>query len=591
MSLISRLSSLLPLPEEELKQVLDYAATLPKAAAVDHFSNLLGTSPEALTFISDFNSRRNDTAAATTPSAGIEPPTPAEVTKPAASKKSQQGGFLISDEPAAKSKPKSANASRSSTPKPGGNPTKISIVGGTPMKGASTALTDLDAAIRQLEITTNPTLQDDDAAARRLICMKEGLGPCTTCGAPLLSNSETEAILRELKAERGRERMAADRAAHKRADVGRTPAPFTQPRDGGFASGSGAGGTATLSEAETKAREHRDRLLGYQAQNARRTTVRDEVADFDERAMELKKQQKLLREMEWEMKPEYEKRRQVVSIDLVGGKIVKKMAAVERPVTPPAVEEPGYGNSGAGALSESSGNRQAANHGQGGAFSKNPLLGAMIKPVYNLKGKAKGTGTEGDDAAGSRTKWRRVQDDMGDNEGIILDGGAYGHSAPTNAATVAGDAHDIMTPSPPPRHARAPQHRRARPSIQTVSEADLASSQFSGREGPAASYADTETFTDLAASFPSERGPNADGGADHVRHSSGNGKDNGNGGSKRRKAKNAAEKAADKAWGLYERGQLGWKELGIGAGILGAVGAAELVIGRYLSEEQHNRKK
>lgn len=288
--------------------------------------------------------------------------------------------------------------------------------------------------------------------------MKEGLGPCTTCGAPLLSNSETEAILRELKAERGRERMAADRAAHKRADVGRTPAPFTQPRDGGFASGSGAGGAATLSEAETKAREHRDRLLGYQAQNARRTTVRDEVADFDvaaamggqlsmwatpeERAMELKKQQKLLREMEWEMKPEYEKRRQVVSIDLVGGKIVKKMAAVERPVTPPALEEPGYGNSGAGALSESSGNRQAANHGQGGAFSKNPLLGAMIKPVYNLKGKAKGTGTEGDDAAGSRTKWRRVQDDMGDNEGIILDGGAYGHSTPTNAAAVAGDGDE-----------------------------------------------------------------------------------------------------------------------------------------------------
>lgn len=36
-----------------------------------------------------------------------------------------------------------------------------------------------------------------------------------------------------------------------------------------------------MSEAETKALEHRDRLLGFQAQNAQRTTVRDEASDFD----------------------------------------------------------------------------------------------------------------------------------------------------------------------------------------------------------------------------------------------------------------------------------------------------------------------
>ena len=270
--------------------------------------------------------------------------------------------------------------------------------------------------------------------------MKEGLGPCTTCGTPLLTTSETEAILRELKAERGRERMAADRAAHKRADVSKAPAPFTQARDG-F-----AGGSSSLSEAEARAREHRDRLLGYQAQNARRTTVRDEVADFDvaaamggqlsmwaspeERAMELKKQQKLLREMEWEMKPEYEKRRQVVSIDLVGGKVVKKMAAVERPVTPPTDEEERGGDGGV--LLESTGNQQA--HG-GGAFSKNPLLGAMIKPVYNLKGKEKETGK----GQGAKTKWRRVQDDLDDNAAVILDGGLYGQATSSDAVAAEGD--------------------------------------------------------------------------------------------------------------------------------------------------------
>lgn len=37
-----------------------------------------------------------------------------------------------------------------------------------------------------------------------------------------------------------------------------------------------------------------------------------------------------------------------------------------------------------------------------------------------------------------------------------------------------------------------------------------------------------------------------------------------------------------KAWGLYERGRLNWQSVGLGVGILAAVGAAEGVFGRYL---------
>ncbi|KAK1758839.1 mitochondrial intermembrane space import and assembly protein 40 [Echria macrotheca] len=37
-----------------------------------------------------------------------------------------------------------------------------------------------------------------------------------------------------------------------------------------------------------------------------------------------------------------------------------------------------------------------------------------------------------------------------------------------------------------------------------------------------------------------------------------------------------------KAWGLYDHGKLGWKNVGLGLGILGAVGAVEGVMGRYL---------
>lgn len=314
------------------------------------------------------------------------------------------------------------------------------------MAGQSTALADLDAAIRSLEITTNPTLEKDTKSRKcncvasrhplqaaapnclscgKVICLKEGLGPCTSCGTPLLSSEEIQAMVRELKDERGREKMAANASAHRRADVAKTPAPFTPPR--GLDSDA-----PSLADAAAKARDHRDKLLNFQAQNARRTTVRDEASDFDvssamsgtgsmwatpeERAKELKRQQKIMREMEWNARPEYEKRQQVISIDLSGRRVVRTVAAVERPVTPEEEDE----DFDAGVLQETSGNRNA-----GGAFSTNPLLGAAMRPVYNAKGK----GAEAEGRSSRSKGWRRVQDDLDNNEGVILDGGAYGPQA------------------------------------------------------------------------------------------------------------------------------------------------------------------
>ncbi|EOO03889.1 putative c2hc5 finger protein [Phaeoacremonium minimum UCRPA7] len=523
MSLI-QLSRLIDLPDSDLQQVLDYALTLSKVEAADHFKNLLGDSPQAIEFIAAFNSRRQGPPGAaasslsqttnqqqiqeldavpkahrqtkkkkallhtpaprqvaslgptpgtaynkkaldddyiigrsgsTTPVNSRPPskaPTPKSSTPPPSKPPPSAAGSLVSDLLAApKSKPRSNPVSRTSTPGPGSrgnnNSTKVSIAGGTPMHGASTALDDLDAAIRSLEITTNPSLSGtDDVSARRcncvatrhplqtaapnclscgkVICVKEGLGPCTFCGTPLLSQAEVQAMIKELRLERGRERMAADREAHKRPDVAGTPRPFTKGR--GEADGE-------MSTAEAKAREHRDKLLGFQAQNARRTTVRDEAADFDvsgamagafggniwsspeDRARELKRQQKILRELEWNARPDYEKRKQVVSIDLVGGRVVKKMMAVDRPPSPD--EE--VTNSETHALEEVNPNRGGGN---GGTFSRNPLLGGMIKPVYDGKGK----GVELEGRKDRKTKWRRVQDDLDDNEAVILDGGIYG---------------------------------------------------------------------------------------------------------------------------------------------------------------------
>ncbi|KAG7137559.1 hypothetical protein HYQ46_008494 [Verticillium longisporum] len=236
-------------------------------------------------------------------------------------------------------------------------------------------------------------------------------------------------MVQELKLERGREKMAADREIHKRAEVSKKPAPFSQFKT----SSSSPADNPQLSDAEARAKAHRDKLLNFQAQNAQRTTVRDEAADFDvsgavagtggnmwstpeERAKELKRQQKILREMEWNARPEYEKRRQIVSIDLVGGRVVKKMAAVERLPSPEQEEDDSQWDQE---------NYTPQPQGGGGAFSRNPLLGHMIKPVYEPKGKA----AELQGRRDRKTQWRRVQDDLRDNEAVILDGGAHGHAS------------------------------------------------------------------------------------------------------------------------------------------------------------------
>lgn len=543
---LNQLSMLLGLPDSDLKQIVDYANTLSKAEAADHFKNLLGDSPQVIEFISSFNARRQDPkpAAAPAPAAraqtsaptsqppsdadggpsrrsrpkkkkpAIHTPAPRQVVDtnpgpgtvynkknteneyiigrgassasssntpsrtatpklPNTPQKSNKpppsaAGSLVSDllAPKPKHKPTSNPASRSSTPGPSSKTTapktKVTITGGTPMHGASGAVADLDAAIRSLEITTNPSLSGSSdstsSAARRcncvgtrhplqtaapnclhcgkVICLKEGLGPCTFCGAALLSPTDVQALIHSLKSERTREKQAADRETHRRPDVATAPRAFTKAR------------TGYEDEEAAKAKEHRDKLLGFQAQNARRTTVRDEAADFDvagamagtgsmwaspeERARELKRQQKLLREMEWNARPEYEKRQQVVSIDLVGGKVVKKFVAKERPRTPE--EDQGSVSS---ALAETNPNRGGGGGGggQGGAFSRNPLLGGLIKPVYDANaGNGKGVALEGrkDRAKG----WRRVQDDLSNNEDVILDGGLYGgkQNVPTGSA-------------------------------------------------------------------------------------------------------------------------------------------------------------
>lgn len=360
-------------------------------------------------------------------------------------------GSLISDPPS-----KSSSSSRAASPAPA--KTKVNISGGASMRGQSTTLNDLDSAIRALELQTNPSLLSDSAARRacpcmatrhallaaapnclacgKIICAKEGIGPCTFCATPLLTPAELQAMVRILKDERGTARQAANNAPHRRADVAKTATPFHPSNPPLTTPGApppdlDAADAARLAAAKA----HRDRLLKFQADNARRTRIHDEAADFEtpdaglsqwaspaERALQLKRQQQVLREQEWSARPEWEKRRMVASIDLVGGKAVRRMVEVGREEAP-AVPEPEPEREGAEAATEPA---------RPGPLSRNPLLGGLVRPVWRGEegdvGAGTGKGKEKERRRDADTGWRRVQDDrdVSQNETWILDGGAYG---------------------------------------------------------------------------------------------------------------------------------------------------------------------
>lgn len=266
----------------------------------------------------------------------------------------------------------------------------------------------------------------------KVICVKEGLGPCTFCKSPLLTVEDLQKVLSVLKSERGEEKMKLNNASHKKAEVAlgkaraftgrdflaQTPSARSSPFSSTPATPAGSD-----DEAGDKAKAHRDKLLSFQANNARRTQIHDEAADFDvpsagtnmwaspqERAQQLKKQQRMLREMQWNARPEYEKRQVVASIDVKDGKIVRKVAQVEKPnLDGDDQEQDDY--------------LPLAPRG-GGAFSNNPLAAGLIRPTAR-EGKGKGVARE------KRDTWRRVQMDADgeDNEQWILDGGVYGGRA------------------------------------------------------------------------------------------------------------------------------------------------------------------
>ncbi|EZF34328.1 hypothetical protein TMEN_6282 [Trichophyton mentagrophytes] len=305
-------------------------------------------------------------------------------------------------------------------------------------------IADITSAIAALEIlTSNPSKTQtrkcncntsihplfapapNCTSCGKIICALEGIQPCSFCGTPILSSEEVEDMIRELRSERGNEKMRAHNDSFRRDDH----APAV---------------TRISSESNQKltaAKAHRDKLLSFQAHNAQRTRILDEAADFDiptssstqwmtpaQRALALKKQQRMLRELEEQSKPEWEKKNVVMSLEVKKGKLVKTYEKAEQPR-----EEDTGADANAEEAVEDTTESPGLSVGEG-TFSNNPLLkgAGLVRPTWKPSG-------EGSDKPPVRRReqkqtWRRVQDDNDDNEQWILDGGLHGYDRESEPA-------------------------------------------------------------------------------------------------------------------------------------------------------------
>ncbi|KIV76994.1 hypothetical protein PV11_08836 [Exophiala sideris] len=530
---LPRLQRLLPIDDESLKEVVVYSSTLPKQESANHLKNLLGDSPQALEFISSFNSRRRNvpedpkpqpSAAALdetdfpTPRrrAPKKPKAPLHSTGPARVPEGYgnvTGGytkhyetdnhapvgsrpvsrdhnqFSLSQTPDALQLPQTTNGGGSSATSRDASPAKkpqklppsasgnlISDFGfanvrskqakkpahsshsqsqsctSTPQKGNSTttsSVADLTAAIAALELSTNPSLSNERRKCTcnasihplfetapnclncgKIICALEGLQPCSFCDAPILTKEQVNGMIKALKEERGIEKMVVHNTGQSLSGRG-------TPVFGGSTPEALSGDES--SSAAARARAHRDKLLAFQRENAQRTKVHDEAADYDvslapgttqwmtpvQRAAALKKQQQYIREMEESNRPEWEKKKTVMSMSIKNGKLVR---TYERQKAPHATDSPENPEVADDEVDETS--DQHLTVGGQGAFSNNPLLatGKLVRPVWKAPdGADKGKDRE----VGRKSVWRRVQDDNEDNEQWILDGGLHGYGTET----------------------------------------------------------------------------------------------------------------------------------------------------------------
>ncbi|RMZ86243.1 hypothetical protein DV737_g112, partial [Chaetothyriales sp. CBS 132003] len=488
---LPRIKRLLPLDDDALVDILTYANSVSKAEGAGHLKTLLAdgvprprrqAAKKAKPPLHDagpvrqpagygnvaggYQKNRNPDAlqvpkavqgGASSASSPDASPAPAKVPPSAA-------GKLISDfMPNVRSKPAKKSAGHAST---GSSSPK------TKATTTTASIADLTSAIAALELAANPTPSSEprhcDCNASihplfatapnclhcgKIICALEGLQPCSFCNSPLLTREQVDAMIRALKEERGVERMVQHNVGVAQARSGTSTPSFgpsasssaqarsgtTTPRLGPSASSSGP----DSGDEAARARAHRDRLLAFQRENAQRTKIHDEAADYDtalapgatqwmspmQRAAALKKQQQYLRELEEANRPEWEKTRTVMSIGFRNGKLVKTYERATTARAPAPSQHAASAESGVVDDDADGADDQRPGLEAKATLGNNPLLqsGQLVRPVWkpaDADDKAKAKAADCGHASGREqgNVWRRVQDEYDNNEDWILDG-------------------------------------------------------------------------------------------------------------------------------------------------------------------------
>lgn len=325
------------LDDASLLQIIETAQRLnsPEEVAA-HFSGLLGEDHKSVAFISEFNSRRFP------PSQTVSVPSRQDpnVASPKQERHGRQqenkapmrkpvGNTIMSSDLGLKSKP------TVKTQKPQAKVKKVD------------ALTEIDAALRDLELNTlsSETKQITcDCAARRhglnqvspnclscgkIICSVESYTRCSFCHAELLSRTQKDEIIAELRRERGVESTTANNENQKRrATTGSGAKVAYSGKLGANYGAAPVSVTSQLSVSEVEAStesatRRKEELLDHISSGYRRTVI-DQASDFNaeatdkwstpaQRALALRKAQaKLLAS---------EDRGRVISLTLGGGKV------------------------------------------------------------------------------------------------------------------------------------------------------------------------------------------------------------------------------------------------------------------------------
>ncbi|KAI8073176.1 putative zinc finger motif, C2HC5-type-domain-containing protein [Gongronella butleri] len=260
----------------------------------------------------------------------------------------------------------------------------------------------------------------------KIICVAEGVGPCTFCGTPVLSKEQQLSLIAEAKKKRAEEKQKQNQQTSTRKSKA-TPQVSV-----GYASKvSGNIVYAQYDESieienRLRAEQHKEKLLDYQQSSAQRTKVIDQASDFamptdemspwlsaQERALLLKKQQANMKRLE---QPRASQRR-VLTID-----IGTKQARVETAVDVSSDESDDDDNHADAHQQQQAAANSADKSHSAGTYARNPLLKGM-HPVFmrtagNGKGKQAANGSSRTSSAAPTpppARANRLQDTMGDS--------------------------------------------------------------------------------------------------------------------------------------------------------------------------------